>query len=87
MKAIRERRLARFEIGLHMINEVTPAAQMILSGLIVIGAKILPERHVVEYVAYGDQFDKTADLTEPPTYKPMIKDLIGSKYHVSWEKA
>lgn len=87
MKAVRENRLARFHISEHIIREYTPAATVILAGLLPIRAEHNFYAKRVEYVAYGDQFDIVPEGGDAPLYTPTIKDLVGGKYHVSWEKA
>ena len=87
MKAVRERRVARFSISQRIIEEATPAALVILQGLLVVRAEALPYKLAVDYVAYGDQFEPLPDrYSEPPEYKPVIRDLVGGKYHVEWER-
>lgn len=86
MKAVRENRLARFYISEFIIKERTPAAMLILAGLLPVKAESQLYADRVEYVAYGDQFDVVPKGSEAPLYIPTIKDLVGGKYHVSWEK-
>ncbi len=86
MKAIRERRIAKFEIPLRIINDATPAALVILQGLLVVRAESQQHKNAIEYIAYGDQFPPSDNFSEPPIFRPIIKDLIGGKYHVEWER-
>lgn len=86
MKSVRERRIARFDIGLRIINDATPAALVILRGLLVVRAESQMYKNAIEYVTYGDQFPPSDDFSEPPIFRPVIKELTGGKYHVEWER-
>lgn len=86
MKAVRENRLARFYISEFIIKKRTPTAMLILAGLLPVKAESQLYAGRVEYVAYGDQFDVVPEGSEAPLYTPTIKDLVGGKYHVLWEK-
>lgn len=87
MKAVRENRVARFYISEFTIKERTPAAMLIMAGLLPIRAEHNFYAKRVEYIAYGDQFDIVPEGGDAPLYIPTVKDLVGGKYHVSWEKA
>lgn len=79
-------RRGRFSISRRLIDDVPKAALAILSGCVVVRAECMWDTEIVEYTAFGEHFEVVADYNMTPCYRPVVKDLVGGKYAVTWEK-
>lgn len=79
-------RIGKFCIDVRQIERMPKVAMAILNGCIVVRAESMWHRNAIEYMAISDQFDEVAVGDVCPEYEPQIKDLIGGKYHVTWER-
>ena len=77
-------RVGKFTINGGMIKRSPKAVLAVLNGCIVTRAEGLWHADKIEYIALGEHFDEVAAGDVCPEYEPVVKDLVGGKYHVTW---
>ena len=78
--------IGKFTIDKCQIDRMPKVALAILNGCIVVQAENKWHSDQIEYMAISDQFDEVPVGDACPEYEPQIKDLVGGKYHVTWER-
>lgn len=78
------KRFGKFTISGRMLHAAPKAVLAILNGCVVTRAESLWHCDRIEYTAFGDHFDEIDIGDEVPEYEPVVKDLVGGKYHVTW---
>lgn len=81
-----QKRMGRFQIDANDVAERPMLVLSILAGCIPVRAEMMLHSFEVEYVAYGEHFDEIDRGDCVPEYKFNIRDLVGGKYHVTWER-
>ena len=68
------RRLGRFSIDMGLVEHQTVMAQLMLSGMVVVGADYRYDQNAIEYMALCDEFDEVPEGHEAPHYVAVFNE-------------
>ena len=70
---MRDRRIGKFTVDLHLIDNCADQVRVMMKDVLVLRAECLHHKHCIEYVGIHPAFSAIPDGYEPPPYTAEVR--------------